>query len=373
MIRSNEDYEAARARQDAEAAKERARAEKLWRRFQAEPDPAARRGLAAGDSDFRSWAFCEKLCHESAAAADDDDGRAGELAELALELVAKVAGEDDLRCRIQEYVWTHVSNVRRARGDLAGAEKALGRAQEFFVGGTMGILPSPIRRDRLYLIEAALLRDQGRLPEALKRVDFGLGGLTDVDAKITLFLEEGRLHRWLGQPEPALRSLSLAARNAPRTSDPRVLARIEIETGSALCDLGRHGEVKKPSAGLRSEAGRFPVERARLLCLEGRVAAGLGHLEAAEDALRNLRAGLPDKAAADLALLSLEVAALYARQGKAAELKELVGSMLPLAGSPGLSRGAAAALKIFCRLAEQDKMTAERAAQFAKDFPRAPL
>ncbi|HWM94337.1 MAG TPA: hypothetical protein VN493_26510 [Thermoanaerobaculia bacterium] len=370
-IRSNEDYDAALARQDAEAAKERARAERLWRRLQDVRDPAARRDLAVGDPDFWTWAFCEKLSLESAAAAEDDAGHAGELADLALELVSKAPGDDNLRCRIQEYVWAHVSNARRARGDLAGAERAITRAQEFFIAGTMGILPSPIRRDPLFLIEAALLRDQGRLREALEKVKFGWG-LVDKEAKIALFLEDGRLHRWLGHPEKALWALSLAARDASRTSDLRLLMRIEIEAGSALCDLGRHGEVKKLSAGIRRQAGRFPAEQARLLALEGRVAAGLGRLEEAEDALRKLRADLPDGAAADFALLSLEVAVLYASQGKTAELKDLAATTQGLAGSR-LSRGAAASLKLFCRLAEQEKLTPQHVAQFAKDFPRGPF
>jgi hypothetical protein len=44
--------------------------------------------------------------------------------------------------------------------------------------------------------------------------------------------------------------------------------------------------------------------------------------------------------------------------------------MLRLVKAPHLSRDAAATLKLFCRLAGQDKLTAEHAAQFVRDFPR---
>ena len=373
MIRSDEDYESARARQDAEAAAERSRAEELWRRFEKVPDAQARRDLALTDSGFRSWAFCEKLCRESAAAADDDAGRDAQLAELALKLASKVPGENSLRCRIQEHVWTHVSNARRAQGDLEGAVEALRRAEEFLVGGSMGVLPSPIRRDRIHLLEAALLRDQGRLGEALEKIGFGLGGQTDVEVKVALFLEEGRLRRWLGKSKKALDSFSLADREASRISDPRLLLRLEIERGFALCDLGRHGEVEELPAGLRKAAAGFPVERGRLLCLKGRVAAGRGQPEEAEEALRTVLADLHDRVLADAALLSLELAALQARLGRTADLEALAGPLRRLAEAPALARGAAATLKLFVRLAEQDKMTAERAAQFARDFPRGPV
>ena len=165
-------------------------------------------------------------------------------------------------------------------------------------------------------------------------------------------------------------ALSLAAERAPENADPRLLLRIHIELGHVLCDLGRHGEVKTLPAPLRREAGRYPNEESRLLSLEGRIAAGLGRLKEAETALRKLHADPPGRAAADLALLALEIAGLYVREGKIAELRDLAGEIQRLVEAPALSREAAATLKLFCRLAGQDKLTAERAAQFARDFPR---
>lgn len=87
--------------------------------------------------------------------------------------------------------------------------------------------------------------------------------------------------------------------------------------------------------------------------------------------MRKLRADSPGRATADLALLSLEISGLYVREGKLAELRDLAGELQRLVETPALSREAAATLKLFCRLAGQDKLTAERVAQFARDFPRA--
>ena len=374
MIRTDEEYESARGQQDAEAVKERARARELWRRFEEAPDAAAESDLVLGDPDFRSWAFCERLCHASVEAAEVDDAvRAGELTDLALKLAAKVPGDEILLCRVREHIWMHVCNARRAAGDLDGAGKALVRAQEYFGGSVMGVLPNPIGRNWHTLIEAALLRDRGRVSEALEKVAHSLSGHSDVDASVATFLEEGRLYRWLGRSAKALDPFSYADRHTSRVSNPRLLLRLEVERGLALCDLGRHGEVKEIPARLREVAARTPMDQGRLLCLQGRTAAGLGQPEKAEEALRTVLADLHDRVVVDAALLCLELAALYARLGRKTELEALAGTLQRLAESPVLKRGTAAALRLFCRLVEQDKMTAERAAQFARDFPRGPL
>ena len=147
MFQSPEEYEAARNQQAADVAKARAQAEALWRRLQGLADGEALRELVLGAPEFHSWALCEKLCHESADLVDDDPGRAGELAQLALDLVPKISGQESLLCGIQECVWKHIGNVHRARGDLKQAEEAFRRADEFFVGGHTGSLPSLMQHD----------------------------------------------------------------------------------------------------------------------------------------------------------------------------------------------------------------------------------
>jgi tetratricopeptide (TPR) repeat protein len=371
-IRSSEDFMTACDRQAAEAKQERARAEELWRTLQASGEPKAWRTLVLEDPTFHSWGLCEKLCHESVAVAEDDAVRAGEIVEIALELAPRTTLPENRRAALLEYVWKHVGNVCRARGDLQRAEEAFARAQEHFLGGMRGLLPSVLERGRLSALEAALLRDRGDVAGALEKIDFALRLADDSGpSRSALLLEEGRLRRRLGQSELALAALARASRSAAGTSDLRVLLRIQIELGSVLCDLGRQSEVRRLPAPLRKAAQSFPVEQMRFLCLEGRIAAGLGHLPEAEAVFQKLFAAeLRDRAVADLALLLLEMAALSLRQERTAELKGLTETALQLIESPLLSREAAATLKLFSRLAAQEKLTAERAAQFAKDFSR---
>lgn len=369
-IRPSEDYFAAHDRHEAEAERERARAEELWRKLQACGEPKEWRTLVREDSAFLSWALCEKLCHESAAVAEDDALRAGELVELALELAPRITLPEARRAALLEYIWKHVGNVCRARGDLRSAEEAFARGQEHFRDGMKGILPSVLDRDRLSALESALLRDRGDFSGALDRIDSALKLADAGEPYLAAYLlEQGRLRRRLGQPEGALRALS-RARQTAGTADARLLLRIEIELGSLLCDLGRQREVGKLPASLRKAAKRFPAELARLLCLEGRVAAGLGDGPEAEAVYQAVSSDSLDIAAADRALLLLEIAALYARQGRMEEQRSLAEPALRLAESPALSREAVVTLKLFSRLAAQEKLSAERAAQFTKDFSR---
>lgn len=370
-IRSSEDFITACDRQAAEARQERARAEELWRKLQAFGDLQAWRTLVLEDPAFHSWALCEKLCHESAAMADDDAVRAGELVEIALALAPQTTLPENRRAALHEYIWKHVGNVCRARGDLQRAEEAFARAQEYFLDGMRGILPSVLERARLSALESALLRDRGDLSGALDKIDSAVKLADDKGTSRAAFLlEQGRLRRRLGQPELALQTLSQASRIAAGTSDARLLLRIQIELGSVLCDLGRQGEIRKLPAPLRRAVQDFPAEQTRLLCLEGRVAAGLGRLSEAEAVFQKMWADLRDGADADLALLLLEIAALHVCQGRTAEPRGLAEPALRLAESSILSKEAAATLKLFSRLAAQEKLTVERAAQFAKDFSR---
>lgn len=369
-----EDYAVVRDRRAAAARKDREQADRLWRQLQESGTPREWKHRVLEDPALQGWAFCERLCDESAELAESDPDAAEELAALAVTLAPKVVGESPLVCGLQEHAWTHLGNACRARGDLAGAQEAFRRGHEFFTGSMAGIWPSLLRRERLAPLTSRLLCEQGKLTEAMEKIDFSLrlvsAGGDGGDSQAPLLLEKGRLYRRFGEPAAAVRELARADEIASRSANPRLALRVAIELGAALCDAGRHGEVKPLSAKLRKAAEGLALERSRLLCLDGRVAAGLGRLKEAEAVLRRDPAELHRKSIADLALLFLEVAALHAREGHTAGLKSLAEAMPRLAEGSGLNREAAAILKLGSRLAAGDKLSADRAAQLVKEFAR---
>jgi len=368
-FRSEEEFFAAREQQAAEAKRDRARAEDLWKQLQRSGESQAWRDRVLAEPRFHHWTFCEKLCHESAELADEDPARAGELAGLALDLVPKVTLSKRRASALQEYIWMHIGNVCRGRGDLKGAEEAFEKAREFFLEGIMPTLPSPLIRGHLEALKSALLRDQGRLPEAVKKINEAITpGSERSPYRPAIWLEKGRLERRLGQTEEARKSLLRANDLAIESTDWRLRLRILIELGSLYCAVGQHEEVTKAPVIVLNHAKQYPVEHARLLILQGRAAAGRGRIKEAEAALQKGRAVTAKAAVGDLVLLSLELAVLYAKEGRSQDLRSLAEPTLKLAQS--IRREAAATLRLFCRLAEQEKITAERAEQFLQDIAR---
>jgi tetratricopeptide (TPR) repeat protein len=369
-----EDYVVVRDRRAAQAKKDREAAEKLWRRLQESGPLREWKSRVLEDPALQGWALCERICDESAELVESHPDAAEELAALAVTLAPKVAGEDALVCGIQEYAWAHLGNACLARGDLRGAEEAFRRAQTFFAGAMAGVWPSVIRRQRMAPLEARLASEQGKLTEAMEKIDFAIRlSISDEDrgeGEAVLYLEKGRLERRFGKTAEAVKDLQRAAGIASKVDNPRLALRIAIDLGAALCDAGRPAEVKALPARLRSLAETLEPERSRLLCIEGRIAAGLGRIEEAEAVLARDLSGFHPRAMPDLTLLFLEVAVRCARDGRMAELRSLAESMSRLIEGAGLNREAAAVLKLFCRLAAKDKLSADQAAQFAADFTR---
>jgi len=115
----------------------RARAEEQWLRLSRYP-ARDQRLLVEGAREFQTWAFAERLCVESEAAAAGDPSRALELAELALRVADLVPGGEGWRSRLQGYAWAHLGLARSAAGDLPGATDASSRARTLWAAGAPG-------------------------------------------------------------------------------------------------------------------------------------------------------------------------------------------------------------------------------------------
>jgi hypothetical protein len=142
--------------------------------------------------------------------------------------------------------------------------------------------------------------------------------------------------------------------------EPRLLVLSQVNLIHSLHDSGRTAEA----AALIPEARQVMLEvgrRADLLRLrwiEGKIAAALGHAAEAEEAYLEVSEGLvEDRAAYDAALVSLDLSALYAREGRAAEMKRIAAEILPIFQSCEVHREAIAALIVFQQAAEMEQLT----------------
>jgi hypothetical protein len=108
---------------------------------------------------------------------------------------------------------------------------------------------------------------------------------------------------------------------------------------------------------MTAESGsRFDLLRLRWT--EGDILQGLGHESRAEAAYLEVRKGFIEHGISyDAASVTLALATLYLRQGRAAEIKQLAVEMLPIFQSRDLHQEAIAALLLFRRAVEMENLT----------------
>jgi tetratricopeptide (TPR) repeat protein len=96
----------------------------------------------------------------------------------------------------------------------------------------------------------------------------------------------------------------------------------------------------------------------RLRWLEGKIEAGRGSSRRAEELLREVRAELVARDLGyDAALLSLDLARLLVHQGRSEEMRRLAEEMIPIFQSRDIHREAIAALIVFQKAAEMERVT----------------
>jgi hypothetical protein len=263
---------------------------------------------------FQSWPLCERLIEECHQAVYAGATGAQELADLAVTVAEELPdgyyGSElahDMRAR----AWAAVGEVLRVTSDqwrTAEAHRLLDDAIATY------------RRSRdLHLVGRAYLH-KGRL----------YGQVHDLATAI-LWLQKG-----LALIEPRRESgMELAARHGLML---------------LLHESGRNHEAWFM---LRASKGEFASHGGELLALrlqwlEGKLLRALGSTREAEGPLVAARAGFVRQGIGfDAALVSLDLASLYAALGRAAEMRSLAEEMLPIFKSRDLHREAVAALILF--------------------------
>jgi tetratricopeptide (TPR) repeat protein len=313
---------------------------------------------------FHTWGLCELLIEQSLTTSLQNPVEGEELGLLALRLIDLLPSEryraeslEDGRAR----AWAHVANARRIRSDLDGAERAFRAAWGRFEAGSRDLFEKAILLD----LEASLHRARRRFASAFSFLRRAVG----------LFLELGERHRagrslvnlatvyqYAGQPERGIPLLHQALTLIDPAQEPRLMLFIHHNLVDCLAVAGRFLEAQGASREAREWFRRFPDERLRRrrLWVEGKIARGLGQLAQAEELFLAARDGfLAEGIPYETALVSLEVALLYAEQGRTAELKELAAGMLPIFASRQIHREALAALAVFQRAAEAERAGVE--------------
>jgi transcriptional regulator with XRE-family HTH domain/tetratricopeptide (TPR) repeat protein len=332
-----------------------------------------RKLLLEDTREYRGWAVCEAACEASLKAAPDSAARALEYAELAVEIARLPSGENKLfRRRLQGYAEAHLGNARRVHGDLRGAEQAFVRARSLWKEGAPGD-PGLLNEARVLGMEASLRIEQGHPAEALKLIEQALEADRNGERRY-LTINQGRALEHLDDYEGAITALQRAASLIDGKKEPRQLGVLKSNLIMNLLHLRRFAEAEAllpELRRLREQLGQ-ELELLRTVWLEGWTAAGMGRREEALAALEHVcqefaRRQIPF----DAALAGLQLAVLYLKEGRTAEVRELAEELLAIFKAQKVHHHALAALTLFWKAARKETATVELARRLADYLYRA--
>lgn len=345
--------------------RERSVAAERLRELLAQPaDRQEALATAAGSpaSDYHTWAFCELLLDAAREWGFQEPARALSLARLGVKIAerldAAVYGEGRVR-DLGARAWASLGNAQRIRSDFRAAEESFARAERLLKAGT----GDPLEKAQVLLLKASLFGNQQRFREAFRLLDrvAAIGRrCEDPHLHGKALLTRGFLLGLAGDPEAAIRHLSEGLQKVDPASDPRLLVAAQHNLTLYLTESGRYDDALRLLEGARPlyhEVGD-QMSLLRLRWLEGKIASALGHFKEAEEFLRSVQKELIERELGyDAALLSLDLATIYARESRTAEMRRLAEEMLPIFTSRDVPREAIAALFVFQKAVEMERVT----------------
>ncbi len=328
------------------------------------------------DDRFQTWAVCQLLLRKSLQAAGDDPAQAVTLAELAVRVSESLVPEAydphwllDLRAK----TWAYLGNASRILGELWGSERAFRRAEELLDQSLTGNLQV---RAELLRLESSLRRAQRRLKEAEELADEALRLYRESDdphgAGVVL-VKKAKILEERGDLEAAIALLQEGGTEVDQTADLHLLHCARHNLVWLLTTAGRHAEAEALLPEVRRLATDLgnPLDLVRLRWAEGRIELGLGRRGPAEAAFRDVqREFFERRMGYDAALVSLDLAILYAAEGCTAEIKQLAVEIMPAFESREVHREAIAALIMFQQAAEEERLTVALARHLASFLGR---
>lgn len=322
------------------------------------------------DVRFQTWGVLELLIERSWELAIPDPAGAEALALLALTLTGhldpgRYPAEliEDMRAR----AWAYIANSRRGRSDLRGAEKAFEAAFEHLDSGS----GDPVELGVLLDLRASLLRAQrdfqgsiGLLRQAIDR--FVAAGDSHRAGRSMINL--ATVYERAMQPEEAIPLLLEAVEKIDPEREPRLLLCARHNLITNLAEMGRGLEAQRLYRETRPLYRSFaePWVQNRRKWVRAKIARALGQISHAETLFLLARDGfVAEDIPYEAALVSLELATLYAEQGRTADLKRLAADMVPIFTSLRIHWEALAALTFFRNAVETEQASAAMIASVA--------
>jgi tetratricopeptide (TPR) repeat protein len=361
-----------RARHGIPSERDREQVSVLWARLN-RYNPKIQMTLVREAREFQSWALVEHLCLQSCQRTAFDTAQAVHLAELAREIAEAIPGRSPWLSKLRGFAWVHVANTRRAAGSLAAADQALEAAEPLLCASRHD--PTDLlEAARIPALKASLRREQRRLPEAKALLHEALALDKACSLKPSLLVNRASVLEAMGDLKLAISELEAATPLVVETGDPHLLLCLRHNLADYFSKADRYAEAEHllPEVTKLSQEVGGEMDRIRLRWVKGRVLAGFGRLDEAVEILTLVRGEFAARDIAyDTALVSLELATLYAKLGRATEVKTIARHLVPIFQAEEVHREALAALTVFRQAAERESLTVELAQRITAFLRRA--
>jgi tetratricopeptide (TPR) repeat protein len=312
------------------------------------------------DEELHAWGLCQLLLRKSREATFDDPAKAVDLANLAIRIVRHlgVAYDPSWVMDLRARCFAYLGNARRVLGELRSAEDAFLRAEGFMARSLTG--NAEIQAEILDL-KSSLRRAQRRFDEALVLVDESLALYRQAENSHGMAKSLLQKAKILEEKGDFAEAIELLRQLDPRP-EPQLFSygRFNLLCCLILAERHREAEQLLPEIhGLFQGTGQ-PLDVVRLRWAEGNIDLGFGRLGPAEAAFREVQKEFLERHMGyDAALVSLDLARLYAQEGCVADLKRLAAELMPIFESQDVHREAIVALLMFQRACEEERLTVE--------------
>lgn len=339
-------------RQRARCVADEERAPTLMGELLAQPSER-RRVLLRNEARFHSHPLAVLLLEESHRQVLDDPRQAEDLARLALTISQRMdlgLRSERLGLDLQARSWSVLANALRVQGNLERAAKAFERSAELLRGSF-----DPLEKARYLDFLSTLRRDQRRVEESLELCQRALDlylSVGETGGAARVLSRRGSLLTDWGETSQALEPLRRALELSDALGDAEAeepYTALVIRHNLAYCQvkLGRCREARRLFDRCQPLYERIPggLVHLRRRWLEGLIASAEGSMERAEELLLEVqRSFLQEDLEDDAAMVSLDLAQVYARERRLDELEELSGQLVTIFDSRGFRGEALLAL-----------------------------
>jgi tetratricopeptide (TPR) repeat protein len=160
----------------------------------------------------------------------------------------------------------------------------------------------------------------------------------------------------------AIETTRAALEALPAETEPRTYVQGRYNLALYLTESGRFREAADLLEGDAELYARFPEPwtQLRRSWLQGKIAAGVGEVPAAERLFVETRDGFVRQGIGyDAAMVSLDLALLYLKDGRTGEVRRVAEEMVAIFSAQDVHREATAALLLFQDAARREAVTAE--------------